>query len=31
MINLNLENTGPDVITCLVSFSPGKRETVFLK
>ncbi len=27
----NLENTGADVISCLISFSSGKRETVFLE
>jgi len=27
----NLENTGSDAITCLISFSSGKRETVFLE
>ncbi len=27
----NLENTGSETITCLISFSSGARETVFLE
>ena len=27
----NLENTGPDTLTCLISFSSGHRETVFVE
>ena len=27
----NLANTGPDVLTCLIAFSSGTRETVFLE
>jgi quercetin dioxygenase-like cupin family protein len=27
----NLANTGTDVLTCLISFSSGTRETVFLE
>ncbi len=27
----NLHNTGPDPIICLISFSSGRRETVFLE
>lgn len=27
----NLVNTGPDILSCLVAFSSGQRETVFLE
>ncbi len=27
----NLENTGDEVLTCLIAFSSGHRETVFLE
>jgi quercetin dioxygenase-like cupin family protein len=30
-IRHNMANTGQDILTCLISFSTGMRETVFLE